>query len=214
MNDLNRAHFFQRLLARLIEIAMRILFLQYLALLIVSADNLMTLLNGGLFFVVTGLLVVPVALAFIDSFMISKFGGSMGKLLCGLAVVNDRGEHISFWRAFFRDYIGYGVSGSLLGMGFFWALKKERRSWHDLIADTNVVVTRNWGVFLGIVSLTVVLIVNAFTTLNLWRSFNQNRPLYESVVSDITVEIKKVIPESNKPSSTPLPEKFEGSFEI
>lgn len=79
--------------------------------------------------------------AFLNAFLTSKVGGTIGKMAVGTKVVNSEGKMISFYQALFRNYIGYMVSGTIAFLGFIRILidKKDRRAWHDLIADTYVV---------------------------------------------------------------------------
>lgn len=77
----------------------------------------------------------------LNSYLTSKVGGTIGKMAVNTKVVDSNGRLISFYKAIFRNYIGYTVSGTIAYLGFIWILvdKKNRRAWHDLIADTYVV---------------------------------------------------------------------------
>jgi uncharacterized RDD family membrane protein YckC len=63
---------------------------------------------------------------------------TLGKRLFGLRVValdgGEPGAGASAARA-----CGYLVSSLLLNLGFLWALRKDGRAWHDLLAGTRVV---------------------------------------------------------------------------
>jgi uncharacterized RDD family membrane protein YckC len=65
-------------------------------------------------------------------------GRTIGKWLLGLRVVGpDRGP-VTYGQAFLR-WVGYAVS-SFLGGGFLWILwSREKRGWHDLLANTWVI---------------------------------------------------------------------------
>jgi uncharacterized RDD family membrane protein YckC len=66
-------------------------------------------------------------------------GGTPGKLILDMRVVNEKGEYIGMPLAFLR-YIGRLISGLILGIGFFmigWDEKKQ--GLHDKIAKTYVV---------------------------------------------------------------------------
>jgi uncharacterized RDD family membrane protein YckC len=72
---------------------------------------------------------------------LSFAGQTPGKALMGIRVVPLRGGKVSLWRAILR-YLGYYLSGALLGFGFFWILIDDRRlGWHDKIARTCVIYT-------------------------------------------------------------------------
>lgn len=65
-------------------------------------------------------------------------GRTIGKWLLGLRVVGPDQARITYGRALLRC-VGYVVS-SFLGGGFLWILwSREKRGWHDLLADTWVI---------------------------------------------------------------------------
>ena len=67
-------------------------------------------------------------------------GQTFGKRMMGIRVVKRNGEPLSWADAFLRCWVGYLLSAAPLGLGFFWALiDKQKRAWHDIIADTLVV---------------------------------------------------------------------------
>ncbi len=66
-------------------------------------------------------------------------GGTPGKLIIGLKIVNEKGQFIGVPRAILR-YVCKIVSGLILGIGYFvigWTAKKQ--GLHDMIASTFVV---------------------------------------------------------------------------
>ena len=66
-------------------------------------------------------------------------GQTVGKMFCGIKVVDNRGELISYRRAFCR-WIGYMLSALPFYLGLFWvALDRAHQGWHDKIAETYVV---------------------------------------------------------------------------
>jgi len=74
-------------------------------------------------------------------FFLSFAGQTPGKALMGIRVVPLRGGKVSLWRATLR-YIGYYLSGAVLGLGFIWILIDDRRmAWQDKLARTCVVYT-------------------------------------------------------------------------
>jgi uncharacterized RDD family membrane protein YckC len=70
----------------------------------------------------------------------SQLGGSLGQRMLGLHVVDAAtGKHIGVGRAIGR-FIGYLISGFVLGIGFIWAAFDPRKQgWADKMASTFVV---------------------------------------------------------------------------
>ena len=65
-------------------------------------------------------------------------GQTVGKMICGLKVVNLHGEAIGYRRALFR-WVGYVISSLIFYLGFFWvAIDRNHQGWHDKIAATFV----------------------------------------------------------------------------
>ena len=83
--------------------------------------------------------------AFISFFYFGWFysnkGGSPGKLIFGLKVVdNETREYIGYWRAFLREYFCKIISTIILFIGFIMAgLRSDKRALHDMITGTQVV---------------------------------------------------------------------------
>ncbi|AOE83721.1 RDD family protein [Pseudomonas sp. TCU-HL1] len=66
-------------------------------------------------------------------------GQTLGMQVWGIRVQNKDGSAISLWQALLRFVIAIG-SWLTLGLGFFWSLwDKEKRTWHDIYSDTQVV---------------------------------------------------------------------------
>ena len=69
-------------------------------------------------------------------------GRTPGKALLGLRVETAAGDPLTPGLAFLR-WVGYVLSGLVFGLGFLWiALHRRKRGWHDLLAGTVVVRTR------------------------------------------------------------------------
>jgi uncharacterized RDD family membrane protein YckC len=83
--------------------------------------------------------IVSVATLIFMLYMEGIKGGTPGKLIIGVRVVNEKGEYIGMPSAFLR-YIGKILSGLILGIGYFmigWDAKKQ--GLHDKIAKTYVI---------------------------------------------------------------------------
>lgn len=68
------------------------------------------------------------------------FGGTPGKLVCGLRVVHaETGERLELWQGIVR-YLGYFVSIIPIFLGFLWiAWDARKQGFHDKLARSLVV---------------------------------------------------------------------------
>lgn len=168
------AHFIDALL-----ISLLILFILYG---VVSSPDIPGILDnilGLIIFIVFGF----TSLSIIYIYLTSRFGGSPGKIITGIAVVNPQQKNISFWRAFFRNYIGYVVSGIFLFLGYVWILiNSERRSWHDQIADTYVIIKRKSGLGVGLLVLVILLVANFSLAVTVVSLFSRQLPIYQQAI--------------------------------
>lgn len=106
-------------------------------------------------------------LAYFSIFVI-QFGGTPGKLICHIRVINSSGKNISFLESLARQYINiisciytilsyliYGktnisiISSNLIGLWFFvdafvLLFNNRRRTLHDFIANTYVIVNEEY----------------------------------------------------------------------
>lgn len=183
----------QRIIAAFIDWLIAIIFWEVLILLVASSPTISDVLNSLLWVLILGLLLSSILWALFNSFLISTFGGTIGKLLTGAKIVRPGGTPLSFWRAFFRNQIGYLVSGLMFGSGFIWiAIDKDRRGWHDQITDDLVVASRNLGLLTGIISTVILLILNVFLVVQITQAFNHNGNLYTELANEISTELKSV----------------------
>ena len=80
-----------------------------------------------------------IALFAIVIYMEGILGGTPGKLLLGLRIVNEKGDHIGIPGAILR-YIGKFVAAIILGIGLLMiAFNVKKQGLHDKIAGTYVV---------------------------------------------------------------------------
>ena len=130
----------KRFLGYLVDSLVGLLPTAYFSTMIISSPNIYRQFDNGLSGI-SFVLTFSVLYALLNAYLTSKVGGSIGKIIVGTKVVNAQGKRISFYRAIFRNYIGFIVSSSIAFLGFIWILvdKKEHRAWHDLISGTYVV---------------------------------------------------------------------------
>lgn len=95
------------------------------------------------------LFVMPIGVFFYSWYFTYKFGGTIGKILFGLRIVDEGGSYIDKSTAFWRMTAGRAVSSSFFGLGYFWAFrKKEDLTWHDRFLGTKVLTVGKpvWGI--------------------------------------------------------------------
>ncbi|MBU0569989.1 RDD family protein [Patescibacteria group bacterium] len=119
-----------RLFAFLIDVSIRALIFLLIISGIFSASStdkiLTSLLSSAILIVAVNTIILPL----VQVYLTSKFGGSIGKLVCEIKVVDKQGNLLNFKRAFFRNYLGYIVSATFLHFGFILILvdKEEHRA--------------------------------------------------------------------------------------
>jgi uncharacterized RDD family membrane protein YckC len=157
---------------------------------------------------------IGTGMSFILAYFDTKFGGSPGKLLTGLTIVNEENKFISYWRAWFRRVIGNMVSSTLFWLGYIWIfVDKDKRGWHDLISGTWVTVKNKSQYALGLIALLVLIFSNIFIISQIAKTVKERMPLYEQTFEDIKDEFNstdttlRASPENNNfkglPTITP-----------
>jgi len=158
MNQRN-GNFIERLLANILDfqiITAAILITSLLPRMLIGQNILGMIMF--FYYVSVFLLSAPLG-ALYSTIFISKFGGTLGKLLFGLRVENrDSNELIGKRRAFYRSTLGYIFSGQIFGLGFWRIIKNEENlAWHDELFFTKVVKHRRG--LLGYIALAAMLVL-------------------------------------------------------
>jgi uncharacterized RDD family membrane protein YckC len=110
---------------------------------------LLSIVNGilGAVFAMTGsdtLVMLGSLLTFIISigyfvYFWTSSGQTIGHSIMKIKVVSTDGSTLTMGKAFMR-YIGYIISGLVVGLGFLWVLfDADKQGWHDKIAGTYVI---------------------------------------------------------------------------
>lgn len=105
-----------------------------------------------------------------DIFFTHYFGGTIGKLLTGLKVIDEHGNYLSLKRSFFRHTVGYQFSSILFGLGFLAIIKDpQKQAWHDKAVGSKVIVEkRKWPfallILLSLIILNMFILFSAFNT--------------------------------------------------
>ena len=187
----NIASPWKRLLAYAIDWVLSLIFPLSLIFVLSASPDVISVLNRSTSYLVFLIFAYPIVYALFVSLLISTFGGTIGKLLTGTAIVRGDGKNLSFKRAFFRNFIAYKVSALLLNLGFLWvAINKERRGWHDMIADTYVIVRNKWVAILGVVLLVVFIFVELMLINASVLNFNSNKDVYSTIVEEIQTSLQ------------------------
>lgn len=148
-------------------------------------DFLQALLHG----LIAGL-VLAIAHPVIQLLLISYAGGSIGKLVSGLTIVDQNGTFLTLPMAFFRSIVGYMVSGSFLWLGFLWIfVDAQRRAWHDMIAGSYVVQKSANGIATGLFALVFLLGFHGYVWFQIVGLVVRNAPLYQQAVESISKEL-------------------------
>jgi uncharacterized RDD family membrane protein YckC len=74
-----------------------------------------------------------------ETWMVTRYGGTLGKMICRLRVVMIDGSNLTYGRSLGRHFAKY-ISGLTLWIGYIMAgVDDEKRSLHDRICDTRVI---------------------------------------------------------------------------
>jgi uncharacterized RDD family membrane protein YckC len=179
----------QRFLAHVLDLFINLTVFLIFVYLVSGVGEPVELLGKVSAYLVFLIFVFPILYSFLSAWFISTLGGTPGKLLTGISIVGPDGKNLSFWRAFFRNYIGYMVSGVLMGAGFVWIIiDKERRGWHDQIADTYVVVKNKTLSVVGFIFLVILIFLQILLISNSIGRFKSNGEVYTDIVGEISSE--------------------------
>lgn len=73
-----------------------------------------------------------------------KSGATIGKKLLHLKVISAEDRKMTLFEVIYRETIGRFLAGLLLNIGYLMvATHEQKRGWHDLISDTQVVYCHN-----------------------------------------------------------------------
>lgn len=172
-NNKDYAHPVLRLLAQIFDLLLFwtifVVGVYYLS----ASTNVYSLLDRALM-VVLLLLLSGVFMNIVISYMESMLGGTFGKLIFGLRIIDSGSNFLTFRMALFRNYIAKSVSGLLFGAGYLWIIKdSDRQGWHDMIVDSYVINKNRNYIYFGLIStiiLLVLLLLLISSTLNMFTS--------------------------------------------
>ena len=188
----NNAGFTVRLFATLtdsiIEVLLFVLGL-YLFVSLLSVENFVTSTLNLVIYILTFLLFFGILRLFYSIYFITHFGGSLGKLIFNLKIVDNKTEELlSNKRAFYRVFIGYAFSAQFLGWGFLRVIKNPNKfAWHDELFNTKVVskgsVFSGVMIFVGVMILTGFLAYRIFTIFQFSEYYKYAMELFQPVTT-------------------------------
>ncbi|MCM8773068.1 MAG: RDD family protein [Candidatus Omnitrophica bacterium] len=81
---------------------------------------------------------------FYETFLVGKFGATLGKMIVGIKIADENGNKISYGTAFVREVVVknviYCIIFFIAWLGYLWAIwDKRKQTWHDKIARTIVI---------------------------------------------------------------------------
>lgn len=94
--------------------------------------NILVIANSYLF--------LSLSFIFINGFLFNNYGGTIGKILCGIKVLKqENNQYLNFSEYFFREYVAKIFSGVLVFLGYIYIFfNPKAQGFHDLMADTIV----------------------------------------------------------------------------
>lgn len=205
-NQKSLASVWQRILAAVLEMGIWItpsmIFVYYVSL----AGDLTSLLNGLLALIIFNT-TLNFFVSILNIYLMAKFGGTLGKILSGIEVAREDGKYLSFFMAFFRNYVGYTVSGLMFFLGFFWALIDEKKQgWHDMMAESYVYRKKPLTT-LSVFLLFILIFINAYLGVRTVGNIKSNSSMFSEIFDDIKTEMERADP-SNEIN---MPEEFPGN---
>jgi len=163
------ASFFSRLIAFIIDFLVLFIIGALVCLYLLSFSNSDNFVGNIILFIIYLLSVHIILAMVVNTYLISTFGGTIGKLISGIKVENEDGTNLTFKQAFFREYIAKMASSAFLGLGYFWLLKTpKKQTWHDMICST--VVVKKKSLILGLVTLLLFLVIKLYLCVHIATS--------------------------------------------
>ena len=125
-----------------------------------GSNSIDSFVPGFLWFLLYVLFAGGLVKFFLHPYLISKIGGGLGKLVCGLEITNQDGSRLTYKNALFREFIAKIASNALLGYGYYAIFKHpQKQAWHDSLAGTYVIKKYN-GFLSGLMVMILFLAIN------------------------------------------------------
>lgn len=181
--NIEKGGFFIRLLASLTDSTLLVTIpLLFLWLSNLGGKGIRDLVITSGWFVILFVLLSHIISVLYLSLTTSYFGGTIGKLIAGLMVVDEKGDKLTISRSIFRHLIGYMVSGLLFGLGFLWIIRDpNKQGWHDQLSSSYVIIRRRGGVILVLLTLASLLALNVYMVIQIATSLFNNQVIKNEI---------------------------------
>jgi uncharacterized RDD family membrane protein YckC len=125
-----------------------------------SSENILFQLTGPITYIISAALLTGVLAILYNTYFLSHFGATVGKMLFGIKVVDqESNKNIDFNTAFLRTVVGYSFSSQFFGLGFLRIPKNmDKLGWHDELFNTKVIKTKSPLIGIVVILLTIVLL--------------------------------------------------------
>jgi uncharacterized RDD family membrane protein YckC len=199
----NNAGFIIRFQAQVIDILINLSIIVGMWYLIFkSVPSLEDLIHGAALVLLLQILLLPFLFIVYTVLMLNRFGGTIGKLLSGIKVVNLEAKNLTVKESLFRYLVGYFVSGVCYGLGFLWVLRdKEKKGWHDHISNTKVIYVNKSISIHGCLIVVTMIVVNVLIISSLVQSIKVHTNLHKEIYDNIQLWESPAL-ENNKPAGT------------
>ncbi len=186
--QLDYAGFWLRYLAQMVDSAIWSLnfFMPLYLLSALGTANVEVFVPGFLWFILYILMAGPLIKFFVHPWLISHTGAGLGKMICGMEIINQDESRLTYKNAVFREYIAKIASNALLGLGYYWIFRNpQRQGWHDGLAGTYVIKKHN-GALTGLMALIIMIVMIFGLGYKAFDNFRNAKTLQYDIMTLVT----------------------------
>jgi uncharacterized RDD family membrane protein YckC len=159
-----KATFWERLAAKIIDLFLFSAVKWALILAVIATKPGLSELVGNLLLLLAIFINFGVLHLAYNSYLTARFGGTVGKLLLGLEVLDENSKRLSLSRSVYRHTAGYLISGILFLGGYLFALRQVRNALHDNLTNSFVYRRSDGKALLGLLSIVVLVLTVTLET--------------------------------------------------
>lgn len=116
----------------------------------------------------------------------ARFGKTIGMLVSGCKLVDNKGNVLTWKLIFFRQLIALPVSIGFLCIGLLWMIKdKKKQCWHDHLVDSYVIKQGKNMLLVGILTLIVLTVGQMNIVFNTAKNIINNASIQTAIPSII-----------------------------